>query len=97
MRQLSGIGLSYPDPEELLGPVKRYFQVVSHESRREELWFPDVLAMLGHLRETGVNAVDKVVWTPKKLRSFIKDYQNRFGGAGGVRVTYHPIYYVLRS
>ncbi|MDH3348566.1 MAG: methyltransferase domain-containing protein [Desulfobulbaceae bacterium] len=97
VRQLSGIGLKYPNPEELLVQVQRHFHVISYESRREELWFPDVRALLGHLRETGVNAVDKVVWTPKKLRSFINDYQTYFGGKDGVRATYHPIYYILRS
>jgi len=96
IREVSGVGLVYPDPATLFRVSSDHFQLISYQSRRECLHFSDVRGLLNHLRQTGVNALDKTVWTPGKLNSFMNEYHYRFKEVKGVRVTYHPIYFILR-
>ena len=96
IREIAGVGLDYPEPGQLFGPASEYFQLISYESRRELLYFPTVRTLLEHLRETGVNALDKKVWGPGKLRRFISEYEKHYKEDNGVRLTYHPIYYLFR-
>jgi len=96
IKEISGVGLAYPDPITLFRLSSGHFQVISYLTHRECLHFTDVRDLLNHLRQTGVNALDKTVWSPGKLNSFINEYRSRFKDEQGVRVTYHPIYFLLR-
>jgi malonyl-CoA O-methyltransferase len=54
------------------------------------LWFASPLAVLHHLRATGVNGCARAHWTRAGLRRFCDDYGTRFGTGAGVPLTYLP-------
>ena len=56
----------------------------------------DPLAVLKHLRATGVNSIGQQAWTRRQVSDFIARYQHEFGGEQGVRLTYHPLFVVAR-
>ncbi|MGB5686982.1 MAG: hypothetical protein WBM35_14320, partial [Candidatus Electrothrix sp.] len=51
---------------------------------------------LNHLRQTGVNSINRKPWTRQKLHSFCQEYTKRFHVDQAVRLTYNPMYFVAR-
>lgn len=96
VRQVSGIGLDYRSLEEILAIMSTRYTILSSGENEEPLWFASTIAMLQHLRDTGVNAIGHTTWTRRRLHHFIKEYQRIFFGPMGVRLTYHPIYIIAR-
>ena len=92
IRALTGGGLEYPSLKQLVAMLEPHFEVLTATEAREVLFFQDPSAILQHLRETGVNALAGSGWSKHRLQEFIRQYQNRFSGANGVRLTYHPMY-----
>jgi len=97
IRELTGLGLDYPDLGTLRATVARHFTVTVCEERRETLVFADTATLLTHLRQTGVNALVRAPWTRKRMEGFLREYRHRFGDDRGVRLTYHPMYVLARS
>ena len=94
IREITGSGLPYCDLEGLCRILSRHFHILLARENREALWFADPLALLRHLRATGVNAFSATGWTRGRLAAFADAYRERFGGERGVRLTYHPLYLV---
>lgn len=98
IRLTTGGGLKYRTQEELMGLLEPYFKI---EQIREEfrlMEFDDPLALLQHLKKTGVNVSgDKRMWTKGKVQEFIDEYNARFAMDGKVTLTYHPLYLVCRK
>lgn len=94
IREITGSGLPYCDLEGLCRIFSRHFHILLARENREALWFADPLALLRHLRATGVNAFSATGWTRGRLAAFADAYRERFGGERGVRLTYHPLYLV---
>ena len=92
VRELTGIGLDYFGLPELRELVARHFSVLACEEEHHTVSFADPLALLQHLRETGVNALETTMWTRNRLNRFMLEYQARYGGKDGVRLSYHPLY-----
>jgi hypothetical protein len=63
----------------------------------ESLQYPDPVAVLQHLRETGVNALAGSGWNKQQLHKFIRQYQEQFNGKKGVILTYHPMYFLAQN
>jgi malonyl-CoA O-methyltransferase len=59
--------------------------------------FQSPMAVLGHIRDTGVNAVQRRFWTRRDLRDFVERYQKQFPYKQGVRLTYNPIYVIFQK
>lgn len=97
LREITGIGLDYHSLASLRQMVGRHFTVVSCEEELVTHHCPDPLALLQHLRQTGVNALATEPWSRPHLADFIRSYEDRFGGQGGVGLTYHPVYCVARK
>jgi len=97
LREITGIGLDYYSRADLLRLVERTFSVIACEEEFHTFHFADPLALLHHLRETGVNALETEIWTRSRLNEFIREYERRFGSRNGVALTYHPIYCVARK
>jgi malonyl-CoA O-methyltransferase len=55
------------------------------------------MGVLGHIRDTGVNAVRSRFWTRRDQREFVQRYRDRFQHEDGVRLTYNPIYLIFRK
>lgn len=94
IREITGFGLGYYDLEAVGRILSRHFRLQLARESREKLWFPDPLAVLRHLRATGVNALHSGGWTRGRLTAFAAAYRQRFGTARGVPLTYHPLYLV---
>ncbi len=92
VREITGIGLDYYRLGELRELVGRHFSVLTCEEERHTFTFADPLALLHHLRETGVNALAPGPWGRKQLHSFDREYRDHYGGQEGVALTYHPLY-----
>lgn len=97
IREITGIGLDYYSIDELKDIVTNLFDMLSCDEERITLPFDDPLAILKHLRETGVNALNTSPWTRSKLDQFVRDYKARFSMNGQVELTYHPIYCIARK
>lgn len=96
IKQVAGIGLEYRSMEQILAITAQHYTILASGENEEPLWFASTIAMLQHLRDTGVNAVGHSTWTRRRLNHFIQEYQRIFSGPGGVRLTYHPIYVIAR-
>ena len=96
IKKITGVGLQYleaTDWELLL----RDFDVLVFESDQIDLLFDTPLAILKHLKETGVNGISQQQWTPNKLKHFVEAYTERYSQQGQVRLTYHPIYIIAQK
>lgn len=96
VREITGLGLDYYSRGELQTLVAESLEVLACEEEEIALYFDDPLALLTHLRQTGVNALDPSPWTRSRLRHFLREYTERFGSGGQVRLTYHPLYCIAR-
>ncbi len=96
IRQLTGIGLEYPDVGALRAMVERHFRVVACEERLETLVFADAMAVLQHLRQTGVTVPTGISWSRGRLARFAREYGALFRDGEGVRLSYHPMFVVAR-
>lgn len=96
IREITGMGLRYRNLEQLQAVVTERFHILAAEEARETLWYPSPIAVLQHLRATGVNSIGQQAWTRRQVGAFIADYQERFSGDSGVRLTYHPMFIVAR-
>ncbi|MHB8809189.1 MAG: malonyl-ACP O-methyltransferase BioC [Desulfobulbaceae bacterium] len=97
LREITGIGLDYRSLPELRQMIARRFTLVSCEEELITHLCPDPLALLLHLRQTGVNALPAEPWSRPRLNDFIRQYEQRFGRQEGVGLTYHPVYCLARK
>lgn len=98
IRLTTGGGLDYRSKEELEKMLKPYFKIEEMEEELHTLEFDSPLAVLQHLKKTGVNVSgDPTIWTKGRMDAFIKDYNARFAVDGKVTLTYHPFYFVCRK
>lgn len=98
IRLTTGGGLDYRNKEELEKMLKPYFKIEGMEEELHTLEFDSPLAVLQHLKKTGVNVSgDPTIWTKGRMDAFIKDYNARFAVDGKVTLTYHPFYFVCRK
>jgi len=97
LRKITGIGLEYYSIEELKNLVGSFFEILACDEEQLTLRFDDPLALLNHLRDTGVNSLDTVPWTKFLLNQFQQKYTARFSRDGQVVLTYHPIYCIARK
>lgn len=100
IRATTDMGLRYRGMTELLAMLSSHYQVLASAQSVETLWFSDPIAVLRHLRSTGVNSLARETWTRSRLRSFIQSYEEQFSSHGtrgqGVSLRYHPLYFVAR-
>ena len=98
IRLTTGGGLDYRSKEELEKMLKAYFKIEGIVEELNTLEFDSPLAVLQHLKKTGVNVSgDPTIWTKGRMDAFIKDYNARFAVDGKVTLTYHPFYFVCRK
>jgi malonyl-ACP O-methyltransferase BioC len=96
IREVTGVGLAYRNLEQLQTVVDERFTILAAEETHETLWYPSPVAVLQHLRATGVNAIDQKAWTRRQVSAFIAEYQEGYSGEEGVHLTYHPMFIVAQ-
>jgi len=96
IREITGMGLVYRNLDQLQTVVADRFHILAALEAQETLWYPSPIAVLQHLRATGVNSIGQQAWSRRQVSAFIADYQERFSADQGVRLTYHPMFIVAR-
>ncbi len=95
IRSLTGIGLDYFSLQEVQTMVEKYFSLDQSDQQLEAFHFSSPMAVLDHLRKTGVNAISRAPWTPRRMQQFQDDYRTKFSDEQGVCLSYHPLYFVV--
>ena len=96
IKELTGVGLDYLSLPEITSMLeKRCLLEESHQENKVFL-FPKPRDVLNHLRQTGVNSINRKPWTRQELHSFCQEYTKRFQVDQTVRLTYNPLYFVAR-
>ncbi|MDE6416748.1 MAG: hypothetical protein K2K68_06970, partial [Duncaniella sp.] len=84
----------YLTKDEISAILPRTLKVEAANDEKIVMTFPDVSAMLRHIRSTGVNALSRSV-SAAATRSLMRDYPRT--AAGNVELTYAPIYFIIKK
>lgn len=94
---VSSVSLNYLSLEELKRELEPHYHLVYSHEEVFRLSFESPMAVLKHLKETGVTGIRSGVWTRGKLDAFCMHYSSRYASEGGmVPLTYHPIYIICQ-
>ncbi|MBM9520068.1 methyltransferase domain-containing protein [Desulforhopalus vacuolatus] len=93
---LSGRGLHYFHRPQLSAMLKD-FTILAEETVRQRSYFPSLLALFRHIRNTGVGGLSRVHWTRASLSRFEKQYRDQFGTAEGLPVTWRAHFFVVEK
>ncbi|AKO45778.1 malonyl-ACP O-methyltransferase BioC [[Haemophilus] ducreyi] len=91
IRQLTGIGLNYPTRLQWQEWLAQDFEQCQLIEQPIKLTFDSPLAVLIHLKKTGVTAVSNKPWNRHQIKQFCMEYQAYFACEQGVYLTYTPI------
>lgn len=97
IRTITGNGLQYYTTEEIRCFLKPYFTIEYAKQETHKLYFENPCKVLKHLQLTGVNGLQKQVWTKSKHLDFIKKYEQLFTVNDKVELTYDVIYFVAKT
>ena len=93
---ITGQSLGYRTFAEHRALVEQHFDIVRAWEAEECMALPNGRDVLRHLKATGVNALVPQHWTKGGLAAFEKRYAERFAVAGGVSLTFHPLYFIVK-
>ena len=96
IRTLTYNGLQYMSVDDLENCLSQEFDVLSISEAADEMYFEDPIQVLKHLKLTGVNGNSTERWTQSKVHTFSEEYSQCFKTDKGYRLTYRPVYVVLR-
>lgn len=96
-RALDLPSLDYRNLEELVAMSKPYFTPIASQSETVEQYFASPKEVLRSLKATGVNALSRERWTKARYLDFERGYKERFCFERGCRLTYEPIYLLLKK
>jgi len=88
IRELIDVGLKYVSEDDLEEMLQRQFHIREMESSRNILYFDSPREVLRHIQITGVGGAGNYRWTPRRLRTFEKNYTKRFGTSRGMPIDY---------
>ena len=96
IKELTGVGLDYLSLSEITSMLKKRCLLEERHQDKEVFLFPKPRDVLNHLRQTGVNSINRKPWTRQELHSFCQEYTKRFQIDQAVHLTYNPMYFVAR-
>jgi malonyl-ACP O-methyltransferase BioC len=94
---LTGNRLPYLTLDACCNALDPYGTILYTDEDHVPMVFDSPMGVLGHMRDTGVNAVRRRFWTRRDQREFVQRYREQFPHKSGVRLTYNPIYVVFRK
>lgn len=89
--------LDYRNCDDWRALIPRELSVVATHQRPMTLYFQNVLQLLRHLRETGVNGRGGATWNRRRLAVFEHDYRATFESGGSIPLTYDPVWIIARK
>lgn len=94
---VSSVSLNYLSLDELKRELEPHYHIVYSHEEIFRLSFESPMAVLKHLKETGVTGIRSGVWTRGKLEAFCMHYFSRYARPDGmVPLTYHPVYMICQ-
>lgn len=96
IQELLGPGLQYLTQQQVIKIAKPHFDIIHCSDQTIPLYFSDGMAVLKHLKTTGVNSLYQQAWSKSTLNAFAQQYDQRFKCDQGVPLTFHPLYCILR-
>lgn len=96
IKDTTGLTLNYLKTETLIQLLENYFNIVNLEENTQTILFENPMDVLKHIKDTGTNGIQKISWTVKKLKDFEKFYSLKYSEKEKVKLTYNPIYIILK-
>ena len=97
IKETTGLALNYLKTDTLAQLCEKYFRMEYLEEKTETLLFDSPMDILKHIKDSGTNGIQTINWTVKKLRDFERFYTLKFNENEKVRLTYNPIYVILKN
>lgn len=95
--RFTGVTLPYPDLDTLRAELSRDFDLIHLDHECIELKFDAPMEVLWHLKNTGVTGIRDYSWTKSRLAEFSHYYTQHYRlGNGQVKLTYHPLYLIIK-
>jgi len=94
---LTNNGLNYYSINDYKQILNQQFEILHLEENIISLTFENPLEVIKHIKSTGTNANNRLVWTKSRLQKFEHDYILNFSSQQKVILTYHPIYCILKK
>lgn len=88
---------SYCDAEDWRAILPKTMKIKHLSQARRVEWFPNAIALLRHLRDTGVNGAASQKWSAKDLKAFEASYRDRFGTPQGLPLSYDPVWVIAQK
>lgn len=96
IKETTGLSLNYLKSETLRQKCEKYFEVLFFEEDMSSLYFDSPIEVLKHIKHSGTNGLKPLSWTFSKLKNFEQFYRENFCENSKVKLTYNPIYVVLK-
>ena len=99
IQALTGRGLPYDTPKQLMVRLNQAgFMIDEFKADEQVLYFNSPMAVLRHLKATGVTAVgtEQACWSKQSLAKFCQNYQ-QFHTDAGYTLTYRPLLFVAHK
>lgn len=99
IQALTGRGLPYDTPKQLMVRLNQAgFMIDEFKADEQVLYFNSPMAVLRHLKATGVTAVgtEQACWSKQSLAKFCQNYQ-QFHTDAGYALTYRPLLFVAHK
>jgi len=98
IRATLNVGLNYLPAEAIVEMLTDKFSVVAVDEWVERIYFSSPVEVLRHMKNTGVNSLERDFIGKSKLNMFTKEYRKIFSVlSGAVSLTYHPIIVIARK
>ena len=91
IKQLTGVGLTYPTAANWQTWLSEHFTILEWDTPTICLLFNEPRDVLKHLKATGVTATQTKGWTKKTLAQFNQNYWKTFSENNQVSLTYSPL------
>ena len=88
IKDLTGLSLDYKSLTEIKQILNKNFKILHCEEFTQILEFSTPLELLAHIKNTGVNSLDKTVWTFKDVKDFCNKYKQEYHK---ITLTYSPV------
>jgi len=98
IKETLNIGLTYSSLQEQIDLLSPDFEIIHGEEWTEVIPFANPKEVLKHIKQTGVNALQKGFFGKERLQTFNDKYLSHFSNVdGSVNLTYHPLIIIARK
>ncbi len=98
IKSLTGVGLDYQRLDELIEILSNKFNILKCDEWLVTKTFDSPLDVLRHIKQTGVNGIQKTHFGKKELRKFTEGYNEHFSNElKQVSLSYNPIIIIAQK